>query len=146
MRILAVFLTIVTMVTGVSAQKLQTKTYGTSGNPTEAVVTPDGQYVLVTVDRGRSGGIDVFHVEGETLKKVAFQSLGNQPAQGIVLIPHMNIVAVGVTNAGVAFLPLQDVITGKAKPGAVPQGEGSGSGYLAVTPDGRYLFVANEYG
>jgi len=146
MRNLAVLLVAGAMVAGVSAQKLQTKTYPTSGKPTEAVATPDGQHVLVTVDAERGSGIDVFHVEGEALKKVAFQPLGGEGAQGIVLIPGTRILAVGLSNAGVAFLPLDDAIKGNAKPGMVPQGDRSGSGYLAVTPDGRYLFVANEYG
>jgi len=147
MRNVAIVILGIAMAVGVSAQKLQTRTYSTSGKPTEALATPDGQYVLVTVDRDRgSSGIDVFHVEGDALKKVAFQPLGGEGAQGIVLIPHMGIVAVGVSNAGVAFLPLEDAIKGNAKVGAVPQGDRSGSGYLAVTPDGRYLFVANEYG
>ena len=145
MRNVAIVILGIAMAASATGQVLHTKTYGTSGKPTEALATPDGQYVLVTVDRERgSSGIDVFHVEGDALKKVAFQPLGGEGAQGIVLIPHMGIVAVGVSNAGVAFLPLEDAIKGNAKVGAVPQGDRSGSGYLAVTPDGRYLFVANE--
>jgi DNA-binding beta-propeller fold protein YncE len=137
----------VAMAAGMSAQVLHTKTYGTSGKPTEAMATPDGQYVLVTVDRDRgSSGIDVFHVESDALKKVAFQALGGEGAQGILLIPGTRILAVGASNSGVVFLPLDDTIKGNAKPGVVAQGERSGSGYLAVTPDGKYLFVANEYG
>jgi len=129
-----------------SAQKLDVKSYGTSGHPTEAWASPDGQYVLVTVDNGGRSGIDVFHEDGGKLKKVAFQTLGGENAQGILLIPHTHILAVGLSNAGVAFLTLEDALRGKAKPVVLQQGERSGSGYLAVTPDGQYLFVANEYG
>jgi len=146
MRNSALFLAVVALTASAAGQVLHTKTYSTSGKPTEALATPDGQYVLVTVDRGQGSGIDVFHVEGESLKRVAFQRLGSEGAQGILLIPHTRLLAVGVSNAGVAFLPLDEAIKGNAKPGFLPQGEGSGSGYLAVTPDGRYLFVANEYG
>jgi DNA-binding beta-propeller fold protein YncE len=129
------------------AQTLVTKTFSTTGHPTEALGTPDGQYVLVTVDRqGGGGGIDVFHVEGDKLKRVAYQALGGAGAQGILLIPHTQMLAVGVSDAGVAFLPLEDTLRGKAKAGALPQGDRSGTGYLAVTPDGQYLFAANEYG
>jgi DNA-binding beta-propeller fold protein YncE len=133
---------------GCAAQVLATKTYGTDGHPTEAIWTPDWQYVLVTVNRehGLGSGIEVFRAEPEKLKKVAFQPLGAEMAQGILLIPHTQMLAVGISNAGVAFLPLQQALVGKATPMALPQGQGSGSGYLAVTPDGQTLFVANEYG
>lgn len=148
MRIAAVFCVLMTV--GAPAQMLQSRSYATTGHPTEALATPDGQFVLVTVDRGRgqqsSSGIDVFHDTGTKLERVAFQALGSDNAQGIVLIPHTRMLAIGMSNEGVAFLPLDDTLHGKAKPQMLPQGEGSGSGYLAVTPDGEYLFVANEYG
>ncbi len=127
-------------------QVLQTQKFGTSGHPTEAMLSPDGQYVLVTVSGNGGSGIDVFHIEGDKLKRVARQPMGAANAQGILLVPHTRTLAVGMSNAGVAFLPLDDALTGKAKPWVLPQGEGAGSGYLAVTPDGQYLFVANEYG
>ena len=131
----------------VSAQMLQSRSYGTSGHPTEALETPDGQYVLVTVDIGRgSSGIDIFHNTGKKLERVAFQPLGSEGAQGIILIPKTRTLAVGVSNSGVAFLPLDDTLRGKATAKALPQGDRSGSGYLSATPDGKFLFVANEYG
>jgi DNA-binding beta-propeller fold protein YncE len=145
MRFLAVLMLMVAVGTA-SGQVLESKTYGTSGKPTEALATPDGQWVLVTVDAGRGGGIDVFHVEGDRLKKVAFQPLGSEGTQGILLIPHTKVLAVGLSNAGVAFLPLEETLKGKAKPGVLAQGDRSGSGYLAASPDGQLLFVANEYG
>lgn len=133
-----------------SARMLQTRSYGTTGHPTEAMATPDGQYVLVTVNvehgQERASGIDVFHDTGKKLERVAFQPLGAEGAQGIVLIPKTRTLAVGMSNAGVAFLSLDDALLGKAKPKVLPQGERSGSGYLAATPDGQFLFVANEYG
>jgi len=145
MKILAAMILLTAI--GAYGQVLETKTYATSGNPTEALATPDGQYVLVTVNRaGGSSGLDIFHAEGGTLVKVAFQPLGNEGAQGILLIPHTRTVAVGISNAGVAFLSLDEAITGKAKPLKLAQGDKSGSGYLAVAPDGQFLFVANEYG
>jgi DNA-binding beta-propeller fold protein YncE len=63
-----------------------------------------------------------------------------------LLIPHTKTVAVGVSNAGLAFVSLDEAVAGKAKPLKLEQGEKSGSGYLAATPDGQFLFVANEYG
>jgi DNA-binding beta-propeller fold protein YncE len=141
---------VVSMGTAAVGQMLEAKMFGTVGHPTEAMETPNGQYVLVTVDMGmgagRSSGIEVLRWEGEKLKKVAVQDLGRENAQGIVLIPGTQTLAVGMSNAGVAFMPLADALTGKAKVQVLGQGEGSGSGYLAVTPDGQFLFVANEYG
>lgn len=145
MKMLVAALLGVVCATG-NAQMLAVKSYGTSGHPTEAYATADGQYVLVTVNQGRTSGIEVFRNEGEKLKRVAFQPLGGEGAQGILLIPKTHVLAVGMSNAGVVFLPLEETIQGKAQPKVLPQGEGSGSGYLAVTPDGRFLFVANEYG
>jgi DNA-binding beta-propeller fold protein YncE len=139
-------LSVTALSVGAQAQTLETATYKTSGHPTEAVASPDGQYVLVTVDHADSAGLDVFHSEGGKLKRVAFQPLSTEGAQGILLIPGTRMLAVGASNKGVAFLSLDEAITGKAKAQLLPQGERSGSGYLAVTPDGQYLFVANEYG
>ena len=130
-----------------SAQVLNSRTFSTDGHPTQAIWTPDGQHVLVTVnnDRGGSSGIEVFRVDGDKLKREAWQPLGNTAAQGIA-IPNTGMLAVGMSNAGVAFLPLDATLQGKAEPHLLTQGDRSGSGYLAVAPDGRTLFVANEYG
>ena len=142
----AIWLMLVGMCASAGAQTLSTKTYGTTGHPAEALATPDGQYVLVTVNRESGSGIDVFHAEGDKLKRVAYQGLGGGGAQGILLIPHTQMLAVGGSDAGVNFIPLEETLQGKAKAGSLSQGERSGSGYLAVTPDGQFLFVANEYG
>jgi DNA-binding beta-propeller fold protein YncE len=132
---------------GTQAQVLDSRTYATTGHPTEAVVTPDGQYILVTVNRGQgNSGIDVFRDTGKKLDRIAFQPLGGGNAQGILLIPHSGTLAVGLSNAGVAFLPLADALQGKAEVRVLPQGPGSGTGYLALTPDAQILFAANEYG
>jgi DNA-binding beta-propeller fold protein YncE len=126
---------------------LESRTFNTSGHPDEAIWTPDGQYVLVTVTRQHplTGGIEVFHVEGPKLKRVAYEPLGDEPAEGILLIPNTRILAVGLSDAGVAFLSLDATLQGKAVPHLIPQGDRPGSGYLAATPDGATLFVANEY-
>ena len=129
-----------------SAQILNTRTFNTSGHPSQAIWTPDGHYVLVTVTRQPvESGIEVFRVDGPKLKRVAWQPLGHDPAQGIVLIPNTGLLAVGLSNAGVAFLPLDKALEGNAAPHVLSQGDRPGSGYLAATPDGKTLFVANEY-
>ncbi|MGA7156434.1 MAG: YncE family protein [Acidobacteriaceae bacterium] len=150
MRWSAVLVGAALMAMGAHGQELEAKTFGTVGRPVEAMETADGQYVLVTVDMGagrmRMSGIEVMRWEGEKLKKVAMQDMGAENAQGIVLIPETQTLAVGLSNAGVAFLPLADALKGKAKVQVLGQGEQSGSGYLAVSRDGQFLFVANEYG
>jgi DNA-binding beta-propeller fold protein YncE len=129
-----------------SAQLLAATTVATSGHATAAMETPDARYVLVTVDTEKASGIEVFQWQGAKLKRVAWQPLGTENAQGILLVPHTRMLAVGLSNAGVAFLSLDDALAGKAAVTLLPQGETSGSGYLAVAPDGQFLFVANEYG
>lgn len=137
----------VSLSTLASAQVLEFRTFATSGHPTQAIWTPDGQYVLVTVTRQRpiSGGIEVFRVDGPKLKRVAYQYLGDDPAQGILLIPHTRTLAVALSDAGVAFLSLDDTLRGKAEQHVIAQGDRPGSFGLAATPDGATLFVANEY-
>jgi DNA-binding beta-propeller fold protein YncE len=129
------------------AQVLDMRSFNTSGHPAEAIWTPDGQYILVTVTRQRpvQSGVEVFRVEGTKFKRIAWQPLGSEPAQDIVVIPNTRIVAVGLSNAGVVFLSLDKVLEGNADPHVLSQGERPGSGYLAATPDGKTLFVANEY-
>ena len=139
--------TIVSAQTVAPAQILESRIVNTSGHPTQAIWTPDGQYILVTVTSidPIGSGIEVFHVEGNKFKRVAFEPLGDEPAQGILLIPHTRTLAVGLSNAGVVFLSLDATLQGNAAPHVLKQGDRSGSGYLAVTPDGNTLFVANEY-
>lgn len=125
---------------------LDSRTIPTHGPPTQAIWSPDGQYILVAVSRGRGYGssIEVFQIEGDKIKHVASNPLGDEPAQSILLIPNSRTVAVGLSNAGVAFLPLDPLLKGRAAAHIIPQGDHPGSGTLAVTPDASTLFVANE--
>ena len=127
-------------------QILEARTFHTDGGPSQAIWTPDGQYILVAVTQGRGygSGIEVFHIEGDKLKRVAVNPLGDEPPQSIALIPNTRTVAVGISNDGVAFLPLDPLLKGRAAAHIIPQGDHPGSGQLTVTPDGTTLFVANE--
>ena len=128
-----------------SAQILNVHAFNTSGHPAQAIWTPDGQHVLVTITRHPiESGIEVFRVDGPKLKRVAWQPLGHEPAQGIVLIPDTGLVAVGLTNGGVVFLSLEATLQGNADPHVISQGDHPGSSYFAVTPKGDHLFVSNE--
>jgi len=128
-----------------SAQVLDSRTFSTDGHPMQAIWSPDGQHVLVTVSRPRESGIEVFAVDGDKLKREAYQPVGSNNAQGILFIPHTGLLAIGLTDAGVGFLPLDATLKGTAQPRAILQGDRSGSLFLAVTPDSKTLFVANEY-
>lgn len=126
---------------------LQSRSVATDGHPAQAIFTPDGRYILVTVthEHRLGSGIEVFRVDGNKIKRVAYNPLGAEPAGGILLIPNSRTVAVGFFDAGVAFLPLDSVLQGNAAAHIIPQGDHAGSGDLAVTPDGKTLFVANEF-
>ena len=129
-----------------SAQVLDVRAVNTSGHPAQAIWTPDGKHVLVTITRNNplESGIEIFRVEGTKLKHAAWQPLGSEPAQDIVLIPNTGLLAVGISNAGVVFLSLDATLEGKADPHVLGQGDHPGSSFLAVTPRGDTLFVANQ--
>jgi DNA-binding beta-propeller fold protein YncE len=129
-----------------SAQVLEVHGFNTSGHPAQAIWTPDGQHVLVTVTRVDpiQSGVEVFRVDRGKLKHIAFEPLGDERAQGIAIIPNTGLVAVGLSNAGVVFLALDKLLEGNADPRVLSQGDHPGSSFLAVTPKGDHLFVANE--
>ena len=68
-------------------------------------------------------GIEVFRVERPLNSNASPCSpLGAEPAQGILLIPNTRTLAVGLTNPGVAFLPLDAVLNGNADAARHPPG------------------------
>src|SRR5215472_3212143 len=97
-----------TLSTLASAQVLDSRTFSTDGHPMQAIWSPDGQHVLVTVSRPRESGIEIFRVDGEKLKHEAYQPVGSDNAQGILVLPNTGLLAIGLTNAGVGFLSLDD--------------------------------------
>lgn len=147
------------------AQKLtvQTVDYPTLGNPTSAIETADGRYVFVSVTNVGApnfkgpdsaagerkdvvSGIQVFRLLQHKLTPVGFVRTGSAGANGLVLLRGGKTLAVGVGDEGVAFLNVQDVLKGKAAPITVSQGARAGTFDLVATPDGRFVFTANEYG
>ncbi|MBS1814085.1 MAG: hypothetical protein JSS87_04350 [Acidobacteria bacterium] len=129
--------------------ELKPVSYRTAGKPSSVALTEDGKYLLLTVngvDERRNAGVQVFSIDtAGKLKEIRLVSLGQNGVQGIVLIPHTHWLAIGLGGAGVVFAPVEDVISGKAQFRVISQGERAGSGYMAVSPDGQYLYVANEY-
>ncbi|MFP5268457.1 MAG: beta-propeller fold lactonase family protein [Acidobacteriota bacterium] len=137
--------------------------YPTLGNPTAALATPDAQYIFVSVTNvggpnystpdseagkrhGVVSGLQVFRNAGGRLQSVGLIRLGSKGANGVTLLPGGKTLVVGVGDAGVAFVNVQDAIHGAAKPYFVAQGRSAGAYDVVSTPDGKYLFSANEYG
>lgn len=141
---------------------VKTADYPTVGNSTSAIETPDGRYVFVSVTnvgspnvsgpdsaagtRKVASGIQVFRDRNGTLSPAGFVPLGSTGANGLTFLRGAKTLVVGVGDAGVAFLDVQDLIHGTAKPVFAGQGEGAGTENVVATPDGLYVFSSNEYG
>jgi len=153
------------VLTSALAQKLTVNSadYPTLGNPTSAIETPDGRYVFVSVTnvggpnnsgpdsaagtrKGVVSGVQVFQDTNGSLASVGFVPLGSTGANGLAFLRGAKTLVVGAGDAGVAFLEVQDAIHGTATPVFASQGEGAGTFDVATTPDGLYVFSANEYG
>jgi DNA-binding beta-propeller fold protein YncE len=153
------------------SQSVSVSTYDipTLGNPTSAIATRNGHYVFVSVTNvgapNYSGpdssagsrkdvisGIQVFsrnrssHSRVDTLRSIGFIRTGSAGANGLVLLRGEKTLATGVGDEGVAFLNVHDSIRGIAKPFYASQGEGAGTFDVVASPDGKYVFSANEYG
>jgi DNA-binding beta-propeller fold protein YncE len=142
---------------------VRTGDYSTLGNAFEALVTSDSRYVFVTVtnvggpnystpdsEAGKRhdvvSGLQVFRNEGGRLQSIAFIGLGGKGANGATFLPGEKIIAIAAGDAGVAFVNVNDAISGTAKPYFLSQGDGAGVFDVVTTPDGKYVFSANEYG
>lgn len=146
-----------------------TTDFPTLGNPTSAIATSDGVYVFVSVTNvggeNFSGpdsaagarkdvvsGIQIFRRAGRSLndaggmKSVGFIRTGSTGANGLAFLKDEKTLAVGVGDAGVAFLNVHDAIGGTAKPYFASQGDGAGTFDVVASPDGKFVFSSNEYG
>ena len=148
---------------------IATTDHRTIGNPTSAVATRDGRYVFVSVTNVGSpdfkgsdqaagarkdvvSGIQIFRraspsdASGGKLKPGGFIPIGSTGANGLVLLKGDQTLVAGAGDAGVAFLNVQDIVHGKAKPYLAAQGDGAGTFDVVASPDGSFVFSANEYG
>jgi hypothetical protein len=145
---------------------VKTTNYPTLGNPTSAVETYDARYVFVSVTNVGSpnfsgpdsaagtrkdvvSGIQIFRrssVPNGGLISAGFVPLGGTGANGLTLLKGGKTLVAGVGDAGVAFLDVEDVIHGTAKPYFASQGDQAGTFDVVATPDGKVVFAANEYG
>ena len=138
--------------------------YATLGNPTSAVATRDGRYVFVSVTNVGSSdfkgsdqaagarkdvvsGIQIFGpAHGSKLKSFGFIPIGSTGANGLVLLKGDHTLVVGAGDAGVAFLNVQEMVRGRAKTYFAAQGDKAGTFDVVASPDGKFVFSANEYG
>ena len=137
--------------------------YPTLGNAFEALATSDSRYVFVTVTNvggpnystpdseagkrpGVVSGLQVFRNEAGKLKSIALIRLRGKGANGATFLPGEKVIAVAAGDAGVAFVSVRDAIRGTAKPYFLSQGADAGVFDVVATPDGKYVFSANEYG
>jgi DNA-binding beta-propeller fold protein YncE len=143
--------------------KVKIADYATLGNPTSAIETQDGRYAFVSVTnvgapnftvpdaaagshKGVVSGIQVFRVANNKLTPYGFIRTGSEGANGLVLLRGGKTLVVGIGDEGIAFLNVRDVLNGNATPTVISQGEKAGTFDIVATPDGRYIFAANEYG
>jgi 6-phosphogluconolactonase (cycloisomerase 2 family) len=150
------------------AHEIHPTTYPTRGNPTSAASTQDGRYVFVSVTnvgqpnfdgadsvagsrKDAVSGIEVFRFirsrnNKRGLESVAFVRTGSTGANGLKLLAGERTLVVGVGDEGVAFLDVHDLIHGKGTPHFAAQTKSAGTFDVVATPDGKFVFAANEYG
>jgi hypothetical protein len=164
-RLILAVAAIAFILTSAMAQKLTVNSadYPTLGNATSAIETPDGRFVFVSVTnvgspnvsgpdsaagtrKGVVSGIQIFRDANGTLAPLGFVPLGSAGANGLAFLRGAKTLVIGAGDAGVAFLDVEDAIHGTAKPVFAAQGQGAGTFDVAATPDGLYVFSANEYG
>ena len=123
-------------------------TYATEGHPWQALKTNSGN-VLVSVS-GSKTGAQVFAPSGGALKSSCVKTVpaGASYAANLRFAPGSADITVGIGDAGAIFYDADDLIACKSSATGViaSQGEGPGTLDVAVTPDGQYAFVLNEYG
>ena len=125
----------------------------TNGHPFAALPVNGG--ILVSVSgNGRPNsatGLRVFAGPSSTqLVMKCLQSIDGTQAMGLASTPNGKGVAVAAGDEGLILLGSAEMMNGcRGRAIAVPMGKpGTRQGSLdvAVTPDGRFAFVANEYG
>ena len=129
-------------------------TYATTGAPFEALAAPNG-----TVYVGVPSGIQVFSPPvGRTvgvLTATCIDQLSttltaeSAAVSELSILPNGLNLAAGINTPGAAFYNLAALQTCTATPNVVSQGtiaSDQGTQAIAVTSDGKYAFVSNEYG
>ena len=124
--------------------------YPTKGAPFQAIVSPTGN-VLVA----ESGGLEVFAATPGALSSHCLNTLpATLTSEGAAFseleyLPGGTAIAAGIGNPGAIFYNAANLLTCTGTGVVISQGAISaaeGTQAIAVTPDGKFAFVSNEYG
>jgi hypothetical protein len=147
--------------------KVSSTTYATAGHPWEAIVTSSGSVLVsVTADAtaGSKTGVQVFSpnsggLQSSCVNALSASILALNPASTLVanlsFFPGATDIAAGIGFPGAIFNHVADLLACSSPSGyVVSQGSTStpfpindaGTLNVAVTPDGNFAFVSNEYG
>jgi DNA-binding beta-propeller fold protein YncE len=125
-------------------------TYPTNGAPFQAIVSPSG-----TVFVGVSNGVQVFTPSGGGLTSSCTNALSSTllseggSVSELSYLPNGTDIAAGISSPGAIFYNAAALQSCTATGYVTSQGSiasDQGSQAVAVTPDGKYAFVSNEYG
>ena len=119
------------------------------GNPFQAMATPDGCWVFVTMLQGSADakeGLAVIRRGGGVLD--VMRVVGDIGAPAGMTMTHDGRVLVVAAQDRVAFLDVSRVVEGGANPvlGVLREGRGVGAVATTVTSNDSLLFVSNEQG
>ncbi|MDR5756848.1 hypothetical protein [Caballeronia sp. LZ035] len=127
----------------------------TGGNP-EGIVALDDHALFVATTATNPSGVQVAEVVIFAKVNHTYQQTGTvtlktgDQAQSMSITPDKTTLLVALANNGVALVDVHDALAGKATPSFVDQSNGGafaspGTFGTAVTPDGNYALIANEY-
>lgn len=125
----------------------------TNGHPFAALPVQNGLIVTVTSNGSADSATGLRVFVGPSAPKLAFkcfQPIDAPHVMGLAATPDGKTLIIAAGDAGLVVLDRAAVLDGcRAKQTAVPLGDAAsrqGSLDVAITPDGRFAFVANEYG
>lgn len=130
-------------------------TLGAGRHPNGIAALNEHAVFVATTDSNQSGTSAELLIFGKVNN--TYQQTGTvmlkvgDKAQGMSITPDKTTLLVALGNGSVALVDVRDALAGKATPSFVDQSNGGaiarpGTFGTAVTPDGKYAFIANEYG
>jgi DNA-binding beta-propeller fold protein YncE len=114
------------------------------GHPFNVVVSPDGQWIFVSLSDGGQGKIAVLQNQGGKIQVVHTTSLSSPPA-GLVLT-HKGDILIAAAGESVVFFDTHRLETGASDAAFqwLSDGPGAGSIFVNVTADDQTLFISDE--
>ena len=128
-------------------QMFDQQTVAVGGHPFGVAFSPDGRFLFAGTRDQRGSALDVLGVGDDgRWKKVGTIPLGNTNLQGILPIPGMALLAMGLGEQGIGMLPLAAAEKATGTLQILPMGKGFSAGLLSVSADGKMLYAGDEYG